>query len=339
MGQYWTLVNIDKAQVASEHWGKLGEFFWSSHSKVLDRLSTAVNLSEWPKLMSKDKCSPAAQTASFLTKLPVELLQAIAKSLIGDFADLMSFSLTCLTMWEVAEGVRFLYLRTELQRRSWNGNRIILLGDYTRRLPQKLLTEEDREMLKEKAEIYDEEGSDDGSDNGFGDADVSLLNRASHEMEENYLHYGDGVRNRIYGLAYYRYVVPEAREWFYLDISRMTLRHAPSTTEAEDRWMLRNLTKQEFVIKSKGTTPSALAQALFSLISWSDDPSISMCCDDADAGRMVRGPWAGDRIDVTLYSLHEHKNDPDWKDITKDVLVFLGRLAKGDDEGFLVDEF
>ncbi|KAF9066095.1 hypothetical protein BDP27DRAFT_1331198 [Rhodocollybia butyracea] len=53
-----------------------------------------------------------------------------------------------------------------------------------------------------------------------------------------------------------------------------------------------------------------------------------MECDDEDAERMVHGPWAGDKFDVTLYSLHEHKNDPAWRDITNDVLVFLKRLAK-----------
>ncbi|KAF9073889.1 hypothetical protein BDP27DRAFT_1444825 [Rhodocollybia butyracea] len=244
----------------------------------------------------------------------------------------MCFSLTCMKMWEVAEDVRFLYLRNGLQRLSWNGNRIILLGDYTRELPQGLLTEEDRKELKMMAEIQkshsdDEEGSNEGSDGDLDDDDVSLLDYALHEMESEHLTDSFSrchLRRAEYG------EIPEAFQWFLLPLSKFTC-----TSSTEDRWMLRNLTKKEFVIKSKGRASSGLVQALFSLISWSNARAISMACDDADAERMVRGPWAGDRIDVTLYSLHEHKNDPGWKDITSEVLAFLERLAKNDNEEFL----
>ncbi|KAF9066093.1 hypothetical protein BDP27DRAFT_1424232 [Rhodocollybia butyracea] len=327
MGQYWRLVNIDKVETfGSGHWGKLGACFWYASQGVLDRLSTAVNPYRWPKLMSKDKRSPAVQTSMLLIKLPPELLQAIAKSLMGDFASLMAFSFTCVTMWEVTEDVRFLYLRTELQYRSWEGNRIIFLGDYTRDLPQGLLTGEDREKLNEWAEIMKSrshyEPPDDVSE------DVSLLNRALHNMEDefltDYLVYTD---------------IPEAYRWSNLRFTGFTLRCAPSTSP-ENRWMLRNLTKKEYVIRSTAgiSSDSGLTQALFSLICWSDDSSISMECDDADRERMIRGPWAGDRIDLTVDSLHDHKNDSAWRDITKDVLVFLEKLAKSDDcKRFLED--
>ncbi|KAF9066092.1 hypothetical protein BDP27DRAFT_1424231 [Rhodocollybia butyracea] len=345
MGQLWTLVNVDKTKTLGGSWGKLGEFFWSPSKEVLDRLSTPVNQYGWaPKLKSKDKRSPAAQTATLLTKLPVELLQAIAKELIDDFIDLMSFSLTCATMWEVAEGVRSLYIRIKLQHKSWKGTRILFLGHYARSLPQRLLTEEDKEKLTEMIEIqkfksYCNEASDDVSVNSnTSESSVSLLKDA---LEKECLNPGVAT-NRLDLFDIMSYDLPKAYRQYCLELWRFSCGRTVLSlllTTPKDRWILRNLTKKEFVIKSEGSTSSGLTQALFSLICWSDDSSISMACDESDAERMIRGPWAGDRIDLTVYSLHEHKNNPDWKDITNEVLAFLQRLAKdaaeGEDEGFI----
>ncbi|KAF9073886.1 hypothetical protein BDP27DRAFT_1318325 [Rhodocollybia butyracea] len=240
----------------------------------------------------------------------------------------MCFSLTCVKMWEVTEDVRFLYLRIGLQRKSWSGDRIILLGSSAEDLPQGLLTEEDREKLKEMAEIQESsdeesldhhEGSDESSDEGSdessnegsdhsSDNDMSLLIRALRLMESPCLTHEYRLRYRVYD------AIPEAIQWFSLQLSHFTCK----SSRKEDRWMLRNLTKKELVIKSKGRTSRGLMQALFLLSCWSNDYSF-MRCDGADA---VRGSWAGDRADVTLYSLHElqHKDDP--------VLAFLGRVAE-----------
>ncbi|KAF9066090.1 hypothetical protein BDP27DRAFT_1424229 [Rhodocollybia butyracea] len=302
MGQLY--FNIDKTQTIGGGWGKLGKFFWYPRKEVLDRLSTPVNQFHWaPKLKSKDKRSPAAQTGTLLKKLPVELLQAIAKELIDDFFDLMSFSLTCVTMWEVAEGVRSLYIRTELQRKSWRGSRILFLGRYARSLPQGLLTEEDKEKLTEMIEMHCDESSDDDSVNSnTSESSISLLERA---LEEECSDPGPAPK-RIYLLDILSYDVPKAYRQYCSELSYFACGRTVlslSLTSPKDRWILRNLTKKEFVIKSEGSTSSGLTQALFSLICWSDDSSISMACDESDAERMIRGPWAGDRIDLTVYSI------------------------------------
>ncbi|KAF9073887.1 hypothetical protein BDP27DRAFT_1360111 [Rhodocollybia butyracea] len=255
---------------AEENWEN---FFWQSHQDVLDSISTVVDPCHGPDLNS-----PAVQTATLLTKLPVEFLQAIAKELIDNFADLMYFSYTCVKVWEVAEDVRFLYLRIGLQRKSWKSN--YPSGRRNSRVTAG--TADDRKKLKEKAEMQKSQSDDDEGSNeeGSDDDDICRLRLVEYD------------------------VIPEAFQWFFLHLLLFTC-----TSSTEDRWMLRNWTKKEFVIKSKGLTSDGLLQALFSLISWSNEPTISMACDKSDAERMIHGPWAGDRIDVTLYSLHQHKND------------------------------
>lgn len=47
-------------------------------------------------------------------------------------------------------------------------------------------------------------------------------------------------------------------------------------------------------------------QALSTLISWSNDPSASWSClDEVMEALMLCGSWAGDRINVTLKSVHD----------------------------------
>ncbi|KAF9075690.1 hypothetical protein BDP27DRAFT_1358335 [Rhodocollybia butyracea] len=285
--------------------------------------------------------APVTQTATLLTKLPIELLLEIAKELKGDFLDLLCFGMTCVKIWEVTENIRFQYLRFILQKRIWAGSRIICLGEYARDLPQGLLSEEDMEKLKEKlkekpriqnrrrrvAELGDvtEDDSEIEDEMKKEDiADVTLLRLVT----------SDSSRLRTWELVD---AGPVARAWLSLDLSTFTLRRAPSTSPS-DCWMLRNLTKKEFVIKSQGGTTDGLLQVLLSLISWSNDSSLSTRFDETDAEKLIRGPWAGDRIEATLHSLHEHGENPDWKNITDEVLKFVERLAEKDlDEDSFLD--
>ncbi|KAF9066096.1 hypothetical protein BDP27DRAFT_1424234 [Rhodocollybia butyracea] len=272
MGQYWDLINVDKLKAFG--WGKMGEFFWRENMNVIDRLSTPVNPTEWPRLiLNEDKrLVPVTQTATLLTKLSTELLAAIAKELLEkDFLDLLSFAMTCVKIWEVTEDIRFEYLRFRLQERSWAGSRIICLGDYARDLPQGLLSEEDMEELEEMAEEMEEKGEE--------ITDVSLLNRSL--IMEDRRPWGASGEELIPGFRHilarreYRHTSPLGKTWLSLDLKHFTLRCAPSTSP-KDRWMLRNLTKKEFVIRSTSGTSEGFMQVLLSLISWSFDYSVSM---------------------------------------------------------------
>ncbi|KAF9073890.1 hypothetical protein BDP27DRAFT_1318332 [Rhodocollybia butyracea] len=332
MGQDWNLTNVDKL-TSFKSWGKMGEFFWEEQQNFIDRLTAPVNPAEWPHLvLNKDKRSAAvAQTATLLTKLPIELLLAIAKELLEEnFLDLLWFAMTCVKIWEVTEDIRFEYLRSRLQERSWAGSRIICLGNYAEDLPQGLLSEEDVRKLQEMEEDDEDKDEAENEDN----AELSLLNRSLTRYPLAFDWFGRECDALIPDARYllggdYWCAGPLGKAWLSLNLVNFTLRHAPSTPRM-DRWMLRNLTKKEFVIRSKEGTSGGLLQVLLSLISWSNDSSISMVCDEADAEKLIRGPWAGDRIDVTLYSLHEQEKNSDWKNVTDEVLKLVERLAEKD---------
>lgn len=124
---------------------------------------------------------------------------------------------------------------------------------------------------------------------------------------------------------------PAAKKWIFPKERDFKLK----LSSPEDCWMLRNVSKREFVIKGKGKEPCGLEQALFSLVCWSSDPSISMSCDDEIAEKLIQGAWAGDMIDVTVLSLHNEQEREIiglWKDITATVAEMLKALADEDDE-------
>lgn len=117
-------------------------------------------------------------------------------------------------------------------------------------------------------------------------------------------------------------------QWVYPNESEFTSQCAPSKSP-EARWMIRNLSKREFVLKSQGNTPRGLVQVLFSLVSWSDEGSFCMPEANLAIGELISGRWSGDRIDVTLLSVHEKEpgNGSDWKDITLRVVDLLRRVG------------
>ncbi|KAJ3913767.1 hypothetical protein F5877DRAFT_83472 [Lentinula edodes] len=87
------------------------------------------------------------------------------------------------------------------------------------------------------------------------------------------------------------------------------------SSSSKDLWMVRNLTKQD-------------------LIGCSSDASVSMQGESCSV--LINGPWAGDRIDITLVSIHRQEHAPEegssWKDITVSVKELLEALATEDND-------
>jgi len=97
--------------------------------------------------------------------------------------------------------------------------------------------------------------------------------------------------------------------------------------------VLRNLSKKEYVRSdripiqvgdsdleyrqnAKVTDFPGLAFILISRICWSSDPSISMSYDKGD--ELVRGIWAGDRIDFSIFELVKSEMlTGGWKDVSR----------------------
>lgn len=270
-----------------------------------------------------------------LLTLPVELLQVIAQEMIDNYLDVLCLALTCIAMWEITERARYLSYLAELQSQNWAGSRMICFGDHALSLPKGLLTLDDRERFKEVMGEY--WWGDLADENDEDSRDLAIIRRARHTFstprkwslyrsdDTHGLDAPEEIEREIYTS-----LGGKKAAMCWTDIRKWLVLQPP-----EDRWMLRNLSKQEFVLKSKGSDPSSLVQALRSLICWSTDPDVSMDCDQSIAETLVCGPWAGDRIDITLFSLHneQQRNNGDWHDITARVAELLEKLASTERSG------
>lgn len=252
-----------------------------------------------------------------LLALPVEILQIIAQEMIDIYLDVICLALTCTAMWDITERARSLSYLAELQSQNWAGSRMICFGDHACSLPKGLFTLEDRERFEE---VIGEQWGDLANEDDEDSRDLAMIRQARYKFSTPRkwsLYRSDDTRGldapEEIELEIYTSLRGKKAAMCWIDIRNWLVLQPP-----EDRWMLRNLSKQEFVLKSKGSDPSSLVQALLSLICWSTDSDVSMNCDKSIAETLVRGPWAGDRIDVTLFSIHneQQRNNGDWNDIT-----------------------
>ncbi|KAH7868920.1 uncharacterized protein C8R40DRAFT_1132690 [Lentinula edodes] len=321
MGQYWKIINIDNRE-STGIIGNLGEFFWYFNNFVTYLMAPNIPCSYKSSLMPPKEKSQKTKNNSrtILLTLPTELLLTIAEDLVEDYLDLICLSLTCTTIWEVTEKIRFRSLHAKLKTRTWAGGRIILLGDYARTLPEGVLTVEDMKQLR--LTEYDD---DDELGTGLFEyykfpkpkSNISLLNEERVQSNR-------ALRNE---LRQYSYREVFSR-WIHLDLDDFLL----ARTEG-DRWMVRNFTKRQYVIKSNSRN---LPQILYCLIGCSQDPTISMEGSDSLLYGIIEGKWAGDRVDITLASIHEKEREDssDWEEITTRVKAMLEELAEENSHKF-----
>ncbi|KAJ3712759.1 hypothetical protein DFJ43DRAFT_1105879 [Lentinula guzmanii] len=325
MGQYWKIINIDY-QETTGHLGKLGEFFWYDSDLITSLLIAPVIPPRFQSIppVSQARVSKVmtSRSSATLLTLPVELLRAIAEELMDDYLALICFSVTCVSMWEVTQPVRYNLLQSVLNYRSWAGSRIILLGDHARALPEGTLTDEEIEELVSNNEEEEELENDIANLGRYLNDASDYFQRASLKLiffddEEVSLRKNPSLYMQL------MYLPPPFRYW----LSFFWEQFMPKRTEG-DSWVVRNFTKREFVAKSR---PRHLTSVLFSLIGCSDK-SLSMLGGDW----LVDGAWAGDSIDITLASIHEqeHGNETDWKDITAEVKQKLEILASKESRPF-----
>ncbi|KAE9402987.1 hypothetical protein BT96DRAFT_1017232 [Gymnopus androsaceus JB14] len=333
MGQSFYLISIDNLQI-SLGGAKFGEFFWEEDDDIILRLIAPVIPPSYLESDGLTQRSTWAESAPLLN-LPPELLLLVAEHLT--YADVISLSLICPTMWTATSHIRYLSLSTKLQHQSWAGSRLICLGDYAEDLPTGFITSSDLEQMDEILGYPTiSEDSDDGP------RELALFYRFYQSYcsrPERYLTIcGPTERRRSFlDFFYTPYIPRRVSDWVSLEERCFVPKPKP-----EDCWMLRNLSKKEFVIKAKHEGRwHGLIQALYTLITWSNDPSISMACEDEVSEAIIRGPWAGDRIDVTLKSIHDSEQEGQcWKNITARVAGVVDSLGQTDhwDNNFKFDE-
>ncbi|KAJ3873915.1 hypothetical protein F5051DRAFT_109769 [Lentinula edodes] len=322
MGQYWTIMSIDNSE-ATGHLGKLGEFFWMPDDSLVSCLTTPVIPSSYKTAAiasfgGKSQNLKKNYPPSILLSLPHELLLVIAEELSEDYLDLICFSVTCIDAWELTGQCRYQSLSQKIKSKSWAGSRIILLGDYAGALPKGLLTDAEKKELRLDGYADHEFGSLLYAHPAFRMPSYKILNDFYYDeiaQDDDLFH----------ELQYFAHREPFSR-WIMLPGNFKLTR-----SSSKDRWMIRNLTKQEYAI----TRRRSLTQIVYSLIGCSDDPSVSMQGERCSV--LINGPWAGDRIDITLVSIHRKEHTPEeqssWKDITISVKELLEALAAEDNDG------
>ncbi|KAJ3821963.1 hypothetical protein F5880DRAFT_1661341 [Lentinula raphanica] len=304
-GQFWNIISIDKKQ-STDDLGLLGKFFWDPHPILLYYLIA-------PTMPSTSKpenshCGKDSKSQEMVSKV-----RSNATSL-----HLLCFSLTCTLLWEVTGQTRYRSLYSKLKHESWAGSRVILLGDYLETLPEGLLTEEDIKYLQE---IKPERDVLDDPKSGRAFYNAVLGYYRVLPPPERFLVLDD--RRVKEDRNFWRELIspPYEDERFRRWILARPCDFIP-VPQPGDRWMLRNLSKREYVTLA---WIDNMEQVIYTLIGdW-----------------LIEGPWAGDRIDITLVSTHEKErgDEEDWKEITAGVVSKLKALAVEDDyrEGLYLD--
>ncbi|EED85118.1 predicted protein [Postia placenta Mad-698-R] len=153
MGQYWMLANLDKRETFGM-WGKLGEFFYSDFTKLVEFILTPYPHPSPDSVLAKHKpYVRTMETGKALGRLdlPGEILYFIFDN-ITSFQDALFLTLANPLLEPF--GHRRMYELICLCQQRWKGDRIICLGDYARDddLPKGLLSETELQELQDKLE-------------------------------------------------------------------------------------------------------------------------------------------------------------------------------------------
>ncbi|KAJ3729743.1 hypothetical protein EV361DRAFT_868916 [Lentinula raphanica] len=322
MAEEWQLVSVDN-RASSGHLGKLKKFFWNP-SRAVSFLKAVVVPSTYkldtrtPGDQAKaQRAALESQSSALLLTLPIELLLIIAEDLGKDYLHLLCFSLTCTFLWEITGHARYHSLCSELKKESWSGSRIILIGDRAKGLPKSMLTHEDKQEL--------------GLPRQRKDIRFNVAGRAFYRVAQdsfrNFSHIPNDLilgdrrvrtNSKLRGELLNANRNEQCMRWISINRDNCVLKRQDG-----DFWMLRNLSQREYVLLPHSRVSKvSVTQVLYSLVGESE---YSYCSySDGDEGK-----WAGDRIDLTVLSIHqqEHGNDAKWMDITFYIIQQLEELA------------
>lgn len=187
----------------------------------------------------------------------------------------------------------------------WGGDRIVLLGDYSEALPPNTVTDNDSAVLKKCAGI-------------------------------------DQPPESTKRLCAYHELTRRGNE-------KTRVTKTSSLLPLDTVYVLRSYNKNEYVrrdvVRDYRKFPEScvpgLAQALFTLVGWSEDPSAALMYNDDDyipasGGTTVplhRGAWAGNRIDIVALTDEVQKSfdEEGWVDISEEKARHVSDVYACDD--------
>ena len=270
------------------------------------------------------------QTAK-ITKLPVEILDMI----FSEVDDLRSIICLCLVHELLgAVGERHAHELILQVAGSWAGDRIMCVG-------ANLLDHDFPPQLQSAAVAWTKEAiaANEGSDNPYPVTAADILVCKCHQSTECICL--SQVTSFVFNMPYIRGGFRGFNEADRKKIDQLANRlysiiGRERTALRKGKYVLCNLSKGEYVKTcpmealnerllaehdiSRGINPD---HVLLSKICWSSDANCSMpICLETD--RMSRGPWAGDRIEVTTEDMMRHNID--WQDVTEESFEWIERV-------------
>jgi hypothetical protein len=275
--------------------------------------------------------------------IPLENLRAISHFIYtnGSFTDLLCFALTCSRCWDASDAYLTMYLAGPEVRCSWNGDRIICVGDYVESVPPwaEFTPAELRHIKRCKSLYYYPYMSKDGSED---DEEYA----SDDEEDEDYIPGRDGVfyshwnktsselLSRSLDCVHYPRGSSSQRDDSRRLFDVLNLLKVAREQKIENP-ILRNLSKKIYVREFDvnqivGTLDNpwdermCLGDILLSQVCWSDQPDGTF----EDVMEEL-APWAGDRIDFVSeedfpISIRELEG---WKDEAQALVEMNIRLA------------
>ncbi|KAI2777455.1 hypothetical protein F4815DRAFT_295207 [Daldinia loculata] len=289
MGQYWKLINFDKWLMVFSRGVKTGQFICSLDGvPVLDFLVV-------PDL--KDALSPKSElartreynVASRLVTLPQEIFDAIVTEL-PHIEDILSLALTCSYLWRVLlPNVKH---SIEVIEAPWAGDRLIFVGDYARGFPPNCKDYENGNMPE--IEMDPREGI------------------TPEAVDANPLYYGINY-SLSSGFCIEELMKGRAGDCPDIQLLLRLVTMLRSHPGSQRPGVLRNLTKQQYVLDSKlaeSKYPYSLVEAIVVRTRWTWDTSDADGVDD----------WVGDCFDIRSI---EHVPEG-WTDVSDETINLIG---------------
>ncbi|KZV90077.1 hypothetical protein EXIGLDRAFT_838099 [Exidia glandulosa HHB12029] len=348
MGQYWQIVNLDKRTAHAI--GKLGEGIYtlrltrdykkgykilSSH-EITQLLYIRHESRKDPRApwQRQDRSAtesppphvppPHHQTDSPLFgKLPLELIEMIFTANDDEWETTVCLALTCRRAWDIG-AAKFFKEHLDPYYGSWNGDRLIILGDYARfdDLPEGVFDDEEADLIDRALDAIQRNNWDprDCADRITVDQDfVGNLCSSPRDplvhgldlVEFTYplMHlspraiFNDGIKGEI---PWYRAPIPSS------DL------------------VLRNLSTKEYVSGEEFERTLAAAQAKGWFVPWTLGDLLALrICWSSDTGaaltyenNITRGAWAGHSFDIVPKdTLPAGEVLPEWKDASGAILA------------------
>jgi hypothetical protein len=299
MGQYWNIVCMDKRQ-SSGHQGKMGEILLTNIPNWLVNLLTTCNFPRLTPLPIKPTEIYKTKTFSYIEELPIEIQDMIC-SYLRSTDDVLCFALSCYRFLEI--GRRNLITRQKhiAPIAPWAGERIICVGDYAHDYPEGFLTQQEESEITDNSEEYN-------------------LYYYAEKFKRPVLYEQLDIQQ------YRRAYLHVTRSGLNVKLIKELLPINKPVYGKSSRSILCNLSTNEYIRASDISESSnfGFGHILLLQICWSSDPSMSIFISYENNSDIHRGPWAGNRFNITSI---EHVDDT-WKDVSKQVLKKLQKILE-----------